>query len=113
MRAIAVRAGIAYHARSMNTPSPLLHLSPRDNICAATRALTAGETLAFEESSFAVESEVPVGHKVCVRPIRRGEKVLKYGASIGSATCDIRPGQHVHLHNLESDYLPSKGREIS
>jgi len=94
----------------MKRPSPLLHLSPRDNICAATRALVAGETLAFEEASFEVEADVPVGHKVCVRPILRGEKVLKYGASIGSATSDIRPGQHVHTHNLESDYLPSRGR---
>ena len=61
-------------------------------------------------ASFEVEADVPVGHKVCVRPILRGEKVLKYGASIGSATSDIRPGQHVHTHNLESDYLPSRGR---
>ena len=26
---------------------------------------------------------------------------------IGSATRDIEPGEHVHLHNMKSDYLPT------
>jgi len=44
---------------------------------------------------------------VAIRPIGPGEKVLKYGCPIGSATEPIQPGQHVHTHNLRSDYLPS------
>jgi altronate dehydratase small subunit len=39
--------------------------------------------------------------------IPTGEKILEYGAPIGSATCDIRPGDYVHTHNLQSDYLPT------
>ena len=38
------------------------------------------------------------------RTIGAGEKVLKYGAPIGSATCAIAAGEHVHLTNLKSDY---------
>jgi hypothetical protein len=33
--------------------------------------------------------------------------VLKYGVSIGSATADISLGEHVHLHNIKSDYTPT------
>jgi hypothetical protein len=33
--------------------------------------------------------------------------VLKYGAPIGSATADIAPGAHVHVHNMMSDYTPT------
>ena len=33
--------------------------------------------------------------------------MLKYGAVIGTATADIGRGEHVHTHNLESDYLPT------
>ena len=43
--------------------------------------------------------------------IRAGEKVLKYGAVIGTATSDIGRGEHVHTHNLESDYLPTYTHE--
>ena len=91
--------------------SPLLHLSARDNVCAAARALSAGETVTFAEEIIVLGDDIPTGHKVCVRTVLKGEKVFKYGASIGHATCDIQPGQHVHAHNLESDYLPSRGRE--
>jgi altronate dehydratase len=53
---------------------------------------------------------VPLGHKVAARDIAAGEKIIKYGAPIGSATCAIRAGEHVHTHNLRSDYLPTFAR---
>lgn len=31
-----------------------------------------------------------------------GEKIIKYGESIGAATCDIHPGEHVHIANVKS-----------
>jgi len=88
----------------------LLLLSPKDNVCAATSALSAGDEVSFDGNSFPVTSDVPVGHKIAVRAIAEGEKVVKYGASIGSATEPIAAGDHVHSHNLASDYLPSAGR---
>ena len=88
----------------------LLLISPHDNVCAATKPLTAGEDVGFAGTTFRISSDVPVGHKVAVRAIELGEKVIKYGASIGSATCAIAAGDHVHSHNLASDYLPSAGR---
>ena len=33
--------------------------------------------------------------------------MVKYGALIGTATADISRGEHIHTHNLESDYLPT------
>lgn len=45
-------------------------------------------------------SGVPAGHKVALRPIRKGEKVIKYGQCIGIAAQDIARGEHVHTHNL-------------
>ena len=43
------------------------------------------------------------GHKYARRAIRRGENVVKYGMPIGHATRDIRPGEHVHVHNLATN----------
>ena len=42
------------------------------------------------------------GHKVALRPIAQGERILKYGYSIGEATRAIAEGEWVHLHNCRS-----------
>ena len=38
---------------------------------------------------------------MAVRDIRKGEPVVKYGEHIGIASCDIKAGEHVHVHNVE------------
>ena len=45
---------------------------------------------------------VPYGHKLALAPIAAGEPIVKYGEVIGLATAAIEPGDHVHVHNLES-----------
>ena len=95
------------HDRSQTDPR-LLRLSPLDNVCAVTTTLDIGETLLVDGQSITVDQRIPTGHKMAVAPIARGEKVLKYGIPIGSATAAIRPGEYVHTHNLKSDYLPTR-----
>ena len=34
--------------------------------------------------------------------INKGEHIIKYGESIGGATSNIKKGDYVHVHNLES-----------
>jgi altronate dehydratase small subunit len=91
------------------TDPRLLLLAPEDNICAAADTLQPGETLLFQGRPIVPQDRIPTGHKIAVRLIAAGQKVFKYGAAIGSATCDILPGEYVHLHNLRSDYLPTFG----
>lgn len=43
------------------------------------------------------------GHKYAVRPIQKGENVIKYGNPIGHATADIAVGEQVHTHNLATN----------
>ncbi len=85
----------------------LLHLHPDDNVLVLTCRINAGENFLVDGQSCRADRSLNIGHKIARRDIRAGEKVLKYGASIGSATLDIRRGDHVHLHNLKSDYLPT------
>lgn len=93
-------------APGQTTPR-LLRLSPNDNVCVATRAIEPGERLTLAEGAVEATDRVPLGHKLAIAPIAAGEKIIKYGAPIGSATRDIAPGQHVHTHNVRSDYLPT------
>ena len=43
------------------------------------------------------------GHKYALRDIAEGENVIKYGMPIGHATCAIRKGEHVHVHNVKTN----------
>ena len=44
---------------------------------------------------------IPFGHKVCLKPIKKGDPIIKYDQIIGFASKNISAGEHVHTHNLE------------
>jgi (2R)-sulfolactate sulfo-lyase subunit alpha len=48
------------------------------------------------------KSNIPLGHKISLRDIKNGEKVLEYGEVIGATTKRVRAGDHVHTHNLKT-----------
>ena len=49
-----------------------------------------------------VIGDVPYGHKIAVRDITKGELIFKYGEEIGITTKDVKKGEYVHIHNLDS-----------
>jgi len=89
----------------------LLLLSEEDNVMVACASLRSGEVVTFDGAKVAVGADAPLGFKIARRDLAPGEKVLKYGAVIGSATAAIRRGEVVHLHNMKSDYLPTYAHE--
>jgi hypothetical protein len=89
------------------TDRRLILLSPEDNCLAVAASLTAGTRIEIEGEPVQVERAIGIGHKLARRDIAAGEKVLKYGAVIGSATQPIGRGELIHLHNLASDYIPT------
>lgn len=95
---------------------PAIRLSPEDNILVLAQSMQAGEAVGIDGAAHRLSTALGLGHKVAARKIAQGEKILKYGVAIGSATTAIEPGEHVHLHNMKSDYLPTftldAGREF-
>jgi hypothetical protein len=91
---------------------PLLLLHPDDNILVARRDIAAGELVHMDGQNFTIPLAVELGHKLARRALAMNERVLKYGAPIGSMKNAVARGEHVHLHNLRSDYLPSTSREL-
>jgi len=49
-----------------------------------------------------VADDIPYGHKVAIADIGINEQIIKYGEEIGIATKEIKKGNHVHVHNLDS-----------
>jgi altronate hydrolase len=84
-------------------------LRPLDHVAVAAQNLDAGTRLEVAGVQLTLSRRVGLGHKIAVRPIKKGEPVTKYGQIIGFAKEDIAPGEHVHVHNLgagkfERDY---------
>ena len=80
----------------------MLKITPADNVAVALRALEAGETVEVEGVVCTSSTPVPAGHKMALKPIAAGETIIKYGYPIGEAKCDIKQGEHVHVHNLHT-----------
>ena len=83
-------------------------IDPRDNVATLfTQNGKSGSTIRLQIDAQAADirllDDIPYAHKFAIRRIAKGEQVIKYGYSIGTATVDIQPGQHVHIHNTESN----------
>lgn len=66
------------------------------------KALSAWVMDTDENRTLSAKEAIPLGHKIALASIPRGEAVLKYGQDIGQAIADIDPGAHVHVHNLKT-----------
>lgn len=78
-----------------------------DNVATSLVELAAGLALGVDRRGTAhrvvLLDDIPIGHKFALDPIAEGEPVRKYGVVIARATSAISPGQHVHVHNVESN----------
>ena len=81
-------------------------INAEDNTAVALSDLAAGDVLDIPHGdatrSVRLAEPVAFGHKFALSDIAAGAEVLKYGNVIGVASTDIKEGQHVHTHNVES-----------
>ena len=91
--------------------SPLILLHPDDNVMVCRETIAAGTMLTVDSAPMAILTAIEVGHKVARTDLRAGDKILKYGAPIGSMITDARRGDHIHMHNMKSDYISSHTRK--
>ena len=78
-------------------------INPADTVGVVTEPLSRGDLARLANGeSFSVLNDIPVYHKIALKDIAAGEKIVKYEKCIGQATENIKKGQHVHSHNLVS-----------
>jgi len=79
-----------------------------DTVGVATVDIKAGEMAKglYMDTQDPVEvkalQDIPLGHKIALADHAAGGGVIKYGEDIGKVVQDIRPGEHVHTHNLKT-----------
>ena len=81
----------------------ILIIHPRDNVAVSLRTLGVGElAVAKGIEGFRAAEEIPASHKIALKDISKGEEIIKYGEIVAVSTRDIKKGEWVHTHNLES-----------
>ena len=77
-----------------------------DDVVVAIEPISKGETVEYicegETVQFPALQDITIYHKVARRDIPAGALISKYGQHIGVAACDIKAGEHVHVHNVAS-----------
>jgi altronate hydrolase len=81
-------------------PIDVVLLADADNVCVAARDLPAGTQITAGSHTVELAQPVRLGHKIALAQIDAGERVTKYGQTIGFATESIAPGSWIHTHNL-------------
>lgn len=77
-----------------------LKLHPSDDVLVAKGLLARGTIVDTDIGPVQLAAPVSAGHKVAIRERDVGDPVRRYGQIIGLASARIRPGDHVHVHNL-------------
>jgi (2R)-sulfolactate sulfo-lyase subunit alpha len=88
-----------------NIPQFLVH-SPEDNVgVVVVEDLKAGTkmlgVITENDSTIHVTAkhDIPIGHKIALKDLKKDDTVIKYGEDVGRMTGPAKVGEHVHTHN--------------
>ena len=89
-----------------------IFIDQKDSVVTISAEAHPGDTVSYLNGGERVEVKVldniPIYHKMAIKDVPAGGKVMKYGQLIGIAGSDIKAGQHVHVHNIVE---PERGRK--
>ncbi|MGE7906545.1 UxaA family hydrolase [Peribacillus sp. NPDC094092] len=84
-----------------------VQLHSNDDVVISLEGILKGQSLQIQTEDrgmihIKASDDIPKGHKMLVKPVKKGENIIKFGYSIGKAKKDISIGDWVHTHNLAS-----------
>ena len=95
------------HEMQAHAGGMLLRLAEVDNVLVASGSVGPGRTVINGGGELVLAKGVTQGHKVAAQAIGAGEPIIKHGVPIGVAMTHIQAGDHVHVHNIRSNYTPT------
>ncbi len=88
------------------------HLLVHDNKDSAGVVVVEGLTadtdmlvcITQDNSTFRMKAHeaAPIGHKIALQDLNKGDTVYKYGEDIGVMLADVKKGYHLHTHNCKT-----------
>lgn len=95
----------------MDMTKDVIIINKIDSVAVAIRRLAKKETININGKNITLKDDIPVPHKIALKEIKRGETIFKYGYPIGFAVQDIKEGEWVHIHNIQSALTESVSYE--
>lgn len=89
----------------------LLH--SKDNVLICCAAARKGDVVNIDGEGVMLLCDMAIGHKIARQTLGKACNIIKSGAPVGSLICAVVRGEHIHLHNMKSDYIPSHTRKAS
>jgi len=80
--------------------SRVLILNPADDVAIALDDIATGDTPDGLDAP--ARADIATGHKIARHAVEKGGLVRRYGQVIGRASQQLRTGEHLHVHNIES-----------
>ncbi|EEQ57091.1 SAF domain protein [Clostridiales bacterium 1_7_47FAA] len=80
----------------------IIRFTEKDNVAVVLEDVKPGLVMGLDGADITVGDEIPYGHKIALSDIAAGEKVYKYGEPVARCIKDIKKGEWVHVHNVES-----------
>lgn len=79
-----------------------IKINKDDNVAVALKPISKGTTVDVAGTNVTTLEDIPQGHKFAIKPIKKGDAVIKYGFRIGYAQADVEVGGWIHTHNLKT-----------
>jgi altronate hydrolase len=79
-----------------------IRINDNDNVAVALKPIAKGTTIDVSGISVTTVEDIPQGHKFAIKPVAKGDAVVKYGFRIGYAQENIAVGTWLHTHNLKT-----------
>ncbi len=80
----------------------ILKINEGDNVAVAIETIPEGTKVLVGAEEITAVTEIPAGHKMALRDLPEGEKVIKYGYPIGYTKAAVRKGEWIHTHNVRT-----------
>ena len=88
-----------------------LRMANNDNVATLITDVDKGEKISIISSKGEIVEKIIAnqtirfGFKLSLKDIYEGEKILKYGSTIGTCYKKIKKGDIVHINNIKSDRI--------
>lgn len=95
-----------------------IQLDEVDNVATVTSDVLEGESVEVLSPMGEVVlilntlNDISFGHKIAKKNFKIHDIVVKYGETIGIASREIKEGEWIHTHNVESATVPTSNIEM-
>lgn len=81
----------------------ILKINPADNVVVALQPQSAGAVINVDNTPITILEDVPAGHKILIKDLKKGENIIKYGFPIGHAREDKKAGAWMNENNIKTN----------